>query len=266
MHDLAIGRVFRRLRHRLAWRQEDVARRAGVSTSTYSDAERGQFGRMTLKTVRRIAAVLEVDLPLEARWRGGSLDRLLSQRHAEMSELLATTLIAAGWEVRPEVSFSHFGERGVVDLVARHAASQILVLIEIKTELADINALLGVSDRRRRLAAVIARSCGWTASNVSEWLVVAEGRTNRRRVATHGTLLRAAFPRDGRAISGWLRRPVGSMDALWFLPDSNEGGRRRTRAPRLRVRTTNPNVSATPVPARFGDNRNLARSVPPNRA
>jgi Holliday junction resolvase-like predicted endonuclease len=99
-----------------------------------------------------------------------------------MTETVARMLMDAGWEVRPEVSFSHYGERGVVDLVAWHAASRTLLLVELKTELVDINDMLAVTDRRRRLAANIAEPFGWLPAAVASWVVVAESRTNRRRL------------------------------------------------------------------------------------
>lgn len=115
--DRAIGRLFRELRLRLGWRASDVALRAGISTSTYSRVERGHFDRVKLSTLRQVGAVLEVRLVLEGRWRGAAADRILSSRHTQMTESVVQMLTAAGWEVRPEVSFNHFGERGVVDIV-----------------------------------------------------------------------------------------------------------------------------------------------------
>lgn len=232
MDDLAIGRLLRQLRLRLGWRQSDIAGRAGVSRSVYSDAERGHLDQLTVGTLRQISAVLEVRLPLEPSWRGGRIERVLSGRHASMAERLTSKLVAWGWEVRPEASFNHFGERGVVDLVAWHPVYRTLLLIEIKTELVDISGLLTVTDRRRRLAEVIARERDWKPEVVAQWVVVAAGRTNQRRVAEHRAILRAAFPADGRAVSGWLRKPSTPLDALWFLPDV-AGGRtgRAARGP-----------------------------------
>src|SRR5262245_5474665 len=122
--DLAIGLVFRELRMRLGWPQREVARRAGISAGTYSEIERGMFERVALKKLRRVGAVLEVRLVIEPRWRGAALDQLFSSRHAAMSELVTRMLVEAGWEVRPEVSFNNFGERGVVDLVAWNAEAR----------------------------------------------------------------------------------------------------------------------------------------------
>jgi len=166
-----------------------------------------------------------------------------------MTEAVTQILVAAGWEVRPEVSFNHWGERGVVDLVAWHAAERVLLLVELKTELVDVNDLLAVTDRRRRLAAVIAAPFGWAPHVVGQWVVLAEGRTNRRRLADHQAVLRAAFPTDGRSIRGWLAKPEEAMSALWFLTDSDQGGVRRRRAPQLRVRTSRPSTARHGNPA-----------------
>ena len=145
-----------------------------------------------------------------------------------MTERVAKLLIDAGWEVKPEVSFSHFGERGVVDLVARHAPSAELLLVELKTEIVDVNDLLATTNRRHRLAPVIAQSCGWEYSTVSQWIVVLQSRTNQRRLADHRTAIRAAFPVDGRSVRGWIDHPREPIAAFWFLPDS--GARSSWRA------------------------------------
>lgn len=220
MDDVGIGRLFRGLRLRLRWRQLDVADKARVSRALYSAIERGHIDRVALGTLRKVAAVLEVRLPIEPSWRGGRIERVISGRHAAMEERVTAMLVVAGWEVRPEASFNNFGERGVVDLVAWHPGRRTLLLVEIKTVLVDPSGLLMVADRRRRLAGVIARDSGWKPAIVAQLVVLADGRTNQRRVAEHRSLLRTAFPADGRSVPGWLRDPAAPIDALWFLPDA----------------------------------------------
>jgi DNA-binding Xre family transcriptional regulator len=250
MDDLALGRIFRRMRIRLGWRAADVAARAGISTSTYSRFERGDLGRTKLSTIRRVGEVLEVRVVPDARWRGAALDRFLAEAHVAMAELVTRMLLGAGWEVRPEVSFNHFGERGVVDLVAWHPATRTALLIELKTELADINELLAVTGRRRRLALVILEPLGWRPDRVAQWVVVAAGRTNQRRLGDHRELLRSAFPADGRSVAGWLANPSAPVSALWFLPDVH--GMRRGRGPAspMRVRVRRPSVNQASKSAR----------------
>lgn len=245
MDDLAVGRLFRELRVRLGWTQEEAAARAGVSRPAYSEIEHGHLDRVPLGKLRRIAAVLEVRLRLVPSWRGAAADIVMSSRHAGMAERVTRLLIAAGWEARPEVSFNWYGERGVVDLVAWHAATRTALLIELKTELADVNDLLAVTDRRRRLAATIVEPFGWQPATVAQWVAIADSRTNQRRLAAHRGLLRAAFPLDGRAIAGFLAQPgrhAGQFSALSFLPDVSGSSARRRSAPRLRVRRARPCV------------------------
>jgi hypothetical protein len=143
----------------------------------------------------------------------------MDSRHAAMHEAIAGLFASlGGWRFEPEVSFSIYGERGVIDVLAWHPIRRSLLVIELKTEIVDISDLLGSMDRRRRLARQIARQRGWEPLQVSTWVVVADSRTNRRRVAAHRGVLRAKLPAGGREIGRWLLDPEGRIDALGFLP------------------------------------------------
>ena len=141
------------------------------------------------------------------------------------------------WVLAPEVSFSIYGERGVIDILAWHPGRRALLVIELKTDIADVNELAGTVDRKRRLAAAIARERGWDPLTVSAWIIVAPSRTNRRRIAAHRAMLRAGFPMDGRAIRAWLRDPSeGAMAALSMWPSSHVRKLGADVAPIRRVR------------------------------
>jgi hypothetical protein len=171
------------------------------------------------------------------RWQGAELDRVTGAAHADLHESLATFLAGLeGWEWRAEVSFSIYGERGVIDILAWHAASRTLLIIELKTELADPQTLAATMHRRSRLGRQIARDFGWLPLAVSTWVVLVEGSTNRRRVREHRRLLGSAFPHDGRAIRRWLRLPAGSIAALSFWSDVRSGAVRRSAGQTKRVR------------------------------
>jgi hypothetical protein len=122
-----------------------------------------------------------------------------------------------------------------VDLVAWHAATAALLLVELKTELVDLGDLLATMDRRRRLASVIGAGLGWTPSSVGAWVLLTEARTNRRRLSQFSTLLRAAFPADGRSMRRWLARPDASVSALSFLPFSSQERLGTRPGPKRRV-------------------------------
>lgn len=236
MEDVRVGAAFRAVRVRRRWRQSDVAARAGVARSAISDIERGHLDATPLRTLRRVAQALDIRIDLIARWRGGELDRLLNARHSALHESVArffTSLPA--WMMAPEVSFSIFGERGVIDILAFHRPTGCLLVIELKTDVVDVNELVGTIDRKSRLAQRIARDRGWTATSVSRWVIVARDKTNQRRVAAHRAVLRAAFPADGHLMRHWLRDPAASVSALSMW--TNVAGRdpSPTRSHRIRV-------------------------------
>lgn len=219
MDDQRVGTSLRAIRHRKKLRQEDVAARAGTSPTMVARVERGALANVPLGTIRRIAVALDARLDVIVRWHGGDFDRLISARHAGMHEAMARMFRdLQDWVVEPEVSFSVYGERGVIDIVAWHPGRRQMLIIELKTELVDVNELLATLDRKRRLAWVVARERGWVPEAVSAWVVVADGRTNRRTVADHSAVLRTKLPADGRTMRSWLRTPLGRVDALSFLP------------------------------------------------
>jgi hypothetical protein len=118
------------------------------------------------------------------------------------------------WEVRPEASFAVYGERGVIDLLCWHRERRALLVVELKTEIVDVNELIGTIDRKRRLSPAAAREHGWTPASVSVWVIVAAGRTNRRRLAAHQAMLGNAFPDDSGTAKRWLASPTGRLAAL----------------------------------------------------
>ncbi|MDQ3553663.1 MAG: helix-turn-helix transcriptional regulator [Chloroflexota bacterium] len=225
MDTVRVGLSLRSVRIRRGWRQEDVAAAAGLHRSTVSVVERGHWDALSFGTIARIATVLGVRLDITARWRGGDLDRLLNAGHSALHEILAQLFDdLPEWVRQPEVSFAIYGERGVIDILAFHPASGSLLVIELKTEIVDVQDLVGGVDRKTRLAAQVARSRGWMARSTACWVVVRDTRTNRRRMTAHGSMLRSAFPADGHAVRSWLVRPRGSMRALSFMTvahDSN---------------------------------------------
>lgn len=236
MDDLRVGAAFRAVRLRRRWRQSDVAARAGLSQQFVSLVERGHLDKVSLAVLRRLGAVLDIRLDVVARWRGGALDRMLALDHSLLAESVTAMLGDLGtWLVAPEVSFSIYGERGVVDLLAFHAASGSLLVIELKTAIVDVNELVGTLDRKVRLAPRIGAQRGWRPVSVSRWVVVTRSSTNQRRIEAHRAVLRAALPRDGRAMRSWLLAPAGAIEALSTWSPTSPSSGRRSSIQRIRV-------------------------------
>ena len=253
---MRLGAQVRALRLRHRWRQADLAERARSSRTTISRIERGQVDAATVGQVVRLAASLEADLELRLRWRGEGLDRLMDQAHAGLVDRVVTLLQDEGWEAAVEVSFSIFGERGSVDVLARHRLTSAVLVVEVKSVVPDSQAILHGLDRKTRLAPEIARSRGWPGGRVARLLVVGDSSTSRRRVAGLGDTYAAAFPKQGWAVRRWLREPVEGMSGLLFLPHARGGITRATSTGIQRVRKRGIRPSSCQAPVTRADERN----------
>jgi hypothetical protein len=183
---------------------------------------------VSLRSLRAITKRLDMRAEVLLRWRGGELDRLLARKHSAMHDAMARFFASLPeWEIHPEVTYSEWGERGTIDILAWHPRRRILLVIELKTDIVDIQDLIGRLDQKVRLGPAIAKKRGWDPVAVGAWVVIAPGRTNHRRLAAHAAVLRRAFPADGRRIRSWLRKPAGRIAALSFLPSTHAGSRRR---------------------------------------
>jgi transcriptional regulator with XRE-family HTH domain len=221
------GARCRAVRIRHGWRQDDLSVRAAVSRSTISRIERGQFDHVTFSAIMAVSRALGIRTQLVAQWQGGDLDRLVNGGHARLHESVARWFGESlpGWILNPEVSYAIRGERGVIDIVAWHPTHRALIVIELKTDIVDVNDLIGSMDRRRRLAMEIAEARGWHPLTVSSWVIIADSRTNRARLAAHRSMLRNAFPVDGRSMNGWLRQPDREVAALSLWDRAGDSGR-----------------------------------------
>lgn len=242
----------RALRYRRRWRQTDLAAKAGISASLVGLLERGGAETLSVRALRRICSALDLRLGWDAGYRGAELARLRDANHAQLAEWLNGRLEDLGWSVTPEVSFNHFGDRGRIDLMAFHAPTRTLLVVEVKTVIADIQELLGSIHVKERVAPNVARSLGWPSAGVVPCLAVAEGTTNRRRLLGHARLF-ARFGLRGKVAMAWLREPASSPSGLLLLvklPDRNGAGARRAGRQRVRPSAATLNVNGSPGRAR----------------
>jgi transcriptional regulator with XRE-family HTH domain len=184
MQAIRFGRILRALRRRRGWRQLDLAARARCSQQSISRLERGDLVGASLGTIQRVLAALEADVDLAIRWRGGTIDRLVDAGHARLVDAVARRLARLGFDVRPEVSYAEFGERGSIDILAIDVRARILIVVEVKTELTSMEATLRKHDEKVRLAPTIVRRRLGLAGpwRVVPILVLPESGASRRRV------------------------------------------------------------------------------------
>jgi len=218
MDDVAVGRGFRALRIRRGWTQRQMAAQAGIHQSTVSAVEKGRLEAVSLPTLRRLGRAVGMTVELAPRWPIADVARLLDADHASLVERVVKILRGHGWEVLLEYTFNHFGDRGSVDVLAWHRLRRALVLVEVKSRVADIQATHATLDRKSRVVpSIVARERGWRPEAVGRLLVIGETHGNRELVRRHANIFGAAFPSRTRAVRGWIRDPVGGLAGLWFL-------------------------------------------------
>jgi transcriptional regulator with XRE-family HTH domain len=227
MDDARVGRALWVLRRRRHLSQSQLAAAADVSQSAVSLIERGHVALLTMRTVRAAFSVVDAGFEGQVLWRAADLDRVLDERHAELVGVIAQRLRLLGWEVSVEVTFSEYGERGSIDVLAARSPTTALV-VEVMTEIASVEEMLRRLDVKARLAPkIVLDRHGWRPSRIGTVLVVLDASTARRHVKRHSSVLDATLPMRGRELSRWLRRPSGSIRGLAFLSSTNHDRQRR---------------------------------------
>jgi transcriptional regulator with XRE-family HTH domain len=219
MEAVRIGLSIRALRRRRGWTQAQLGSRCRCSASRISRVERGAVLSLTLLELESVLAALGARLAVRVLWQGEELDRLLDRDHARMVEAVLSRLTYLGWIAIPEVTFHIDRERGSIDILAWHAASGILLVIEIKSVVPDVQATLSGVDRKARLAPQIARERGWHVRGVARLLVLPDERTSRRRVEAFSATFNHSFPARTVEVKRWLAAPAGPFAGILFLSD-----------------------------------------------
>lgn len=244
MDDRQLGQVVRSIRHRRNWRQSDLAEKVAVSAGVIGLVERGRADLIGLRKLRALCHALGIRLEWDVGWRGPELHRMRDADHAWLANHWKRWLELHGYLVQAEVSFNRYGDRGRMDLLAFEPRSRSLLVIEIKSVLVDSQELLGSLDMKTRIARGVASGLGWAAAEVVPVVLLADGTTNRRRLADHAALF-SRYSLRGRTAIAWLGAPHRGVDGalvLSKLPNRKHADARR--AGRQRVRPIRP-ISST---------------------
>lgn len=213
-----LAALVRAVRRERRFRQVDVAARAHVSQQTVSRVEQGELDRLQLGTVTAIADSLGIVLEIGARWHGSRGDRLLDSAHATLVERVVKTLASAGWQTVIEYAFNRYGERGSVDVVGWHAGLSSLLVVEVKSQIVDVQDLTATLHRKVRIVpGELARERGWRARKLGTVLVLPAGSGPRDAVSRHAATFDSAFPGRTREVLAWLRAPDTDLRAIWFV-------------------------------------------------
>lgn len=221
------------MRIRRGWRQVDVGSKAKLSAAAIGRHENGIIGSM--HAMERHAGVFGLRLEMRLVGRAGELVRIGDEEHAAIVEAVAGTLRKLEFLIETEASFSEWGERGRVDLLAFDPRSRTLVVVEAKSQLLDLQDLFGALNVKERLASTLASRRGWQLERRTTVLAVAATSANREIVRAHPTLfagfsvrtLSTLRDRSHDRILQWIK-PSAAARGAWVA------GRQRVRPAKRR--------------------------------
>ncbi|MBI3750654.1 MAG: hypothetical protein HY263_03210 [Chloroflexi bacterium] len=117
-------------------------------------------------------------------------------------------------------TFSEFGERGSIDVLAWNVRRRAVAVCEIKSEIGSIEETNRALDVKVRLAPKLAADrLGWSPDVIGRILVLAGSSTNRRIVQRHALTFASRYPSTTIETKAWLRRPTTTFSGIWFLSD-----------------------------------------------
>jgi transcriptional regulator with XRE-family HTH domain len=239
-----VGTAAFSLRKAIGWTQRELGARIGMAQSEISRLERGVLTDLTLATAERVLGamgarlVVSIETPLLT-----DRQRQREPAHARCSAHVAARLERAGWQVATEVEIGGDRSRGWIDVLAFHASTGMLLVIEIKTEIHDLGAIQRSLGWYEREAWMAARRLGWQPGWSVGCLLLLATDANDTRVAANRHPFAIGFPARAtdlaRVVAGRSEaitpgRAVAMIDprsrrAAWLRPLRVDG--RRSPAP-----------------------------------
>jgi transcriptional regulator with XRE-family HTH domain len=196
-----VARTVRDVRRALGWSQRELARRAEIAQSTVCRIERAMLDDLKFATAAHIFEMLGVraSLVLHAPLIADQA-RQRDPAHARCVAYVARRLRRLGWMVLTEVEIVTGSSHGWIDVLAYRESDGLMLVIEVKTELADIGMLQRQVSWYERAAWKVVEQQGWSPRQaMSAVLALATTRT-LERIADNRELLRQSLPIGAREL------------------------------------------------------------------
>jgi hypothetical protein len=208
------------VRRKLSLAQTALAALADVPVRDVMAIEGGRAGDVRLDRIWSVFEAVDGRARLSTWWHGAASDRLLDERHAGLLESALRVMRNRGSETAAEVSFSKFGERGSIDILAGYRPTLALAVGEVKGSIGAMEEMHRRLDVKERHAPALGQErFGWHARIVGRLLILPEDRSIRRLVDRHAATMATVYPARGREVRAWLRQPDRPLRGLWFLSE-----------------------------------------------
>ncbi|MEP7159017.1 MAG: hypothetical protein ABI797_06285 [Chloroflexota bacterium] len=223
--DERLGRLLRLIRRRSGQTQVELAIAAQVPLNDLKFVEAGRAEGVRLGRVRALFEAVDARARVVPWWNGAAADRLLDERHAAVGERAVRFIETLDdWLTEMEVSFSEFGERGSIDLLATDRKAGAAAVGEIKSAIGSLEETNRMLDVKVRLApTIVFKRHGWRPKTVAKILIVPRDMSIRREIEKHEATMRSAYPARSREIRAWFRKPAEPISGIWFVTDGQDG-------------------------------------------
>ncbi len=211
------GASLRAVRIALGLSQRVLAMRIGRSQSYVSLVERGRIAGFSVAEAeaicRGLGATLVFGIEAPVLVAG---PRQRDAAHARCVAYVARRLIRDGWIVRREVQIGTPGRPGWIDVLAYNPQSRVLLLIEVKTELADLGGLERQLAWYSREARRVVRMLGWQPTEVAPVALLLSTEINDDRIRENAAAIRQTFPRRWRDVTAIIQG-AGTGSRGWAI-------------------------------------------------
>jgi transcriptional regulator with XRE-family HTH domain len=219
---MTIAKSVHSTRLAIGWSQEDLGRRAKLSSSMVGKVERAE-GDLSLETTAAVLEALGVDVSLDLRAPFlADRRRQLEPAHARCVAFIQRNFERAGWLTAREVEIAHGRSHGWIDLLAFEPRTHALVVNELKTEIEDLGRIERTLAWYERAGWASAHDRGWRPRFVVGCLLVLDTERNHERLQANREALATGFPVRAPALSRWIadsQRPLPASARALALVD-----------------------------------------------
>jgi transcriptional regulator with XRE-family HTH domain len=204
---IRIGDIVRTGREDLGLTKTALQRRTGISRQMIAAVEAAR-ANPSLDILAALLDGLDMDLDFLAHGRAAIKPRRSHDAaHALCSAYVQRRLESAGWEVAREVRIEDGRYVGWIDLLAFHAESGTLLIIEIKTRIDDVGAIERSVDWHVRHARHPAQKRGWRPRRVIAWVLALATDEVEDELRRNRTLWATASPVRAHEMADGVRTP-----------------------------------------------------------